>query len=291
MIPLTVFRPDDVLSSSDNAADLSPYRYRLLAQGDSWFATGALNLAKNSNLLFEMTFSQSNCVVNCARSGSTLRRMVDQVNEHAFNGLLARAQWRAWDGILLSAGGNDMIAALGSPQIADPAKRLFLKPSEITGDPALSASYLSAAGWQTFEIYLRANFASLIALRDTRAANRNIPVFLHTYHHPTIRNAPAGVKLGPWLFKAAVDFDIPVTLWSAIATDLFDRFAALLMSIAASHTNVHVFNSAQAITTLQPALPGTTKTSGDWVNEIHLTWQGYEKVADGWVADIGTVLV
>ena len=293
MIPLTVFQPDAGLSNGDNAADLSPYRYRFLAQGDSWFAMGALNLAKNSNLLFEMASPERNCAVNCARSGSTLRRMVDQVNEHAFNALLAGAQWRPWDGILLSAGGNDMIAALGTPQIADPAKRLFLKTNEITGDPALAASYLSTAGWQTFETYLRANFDSLIALRDTRAANRDIPVFMHTYHHPTIRNAPAGPNLGPWLYKAAEarSFNIPTTLWPAIATTLFDNFASLLISIAASHTNVHVFNSALAITTIQPALPDTTKTSGDWVNEIHLTWQGYEKVADGWVADMGTVLV
>lgn len=118
-----------------------------------------------------------------------------------------------------------MIAALGTPLIADHAKRLFLTPAEVTGDPALAGSYLSATGWQTFETYLRANFASL------------------------------------------------------------------LVCIAASHSNVHVFNSAQAITTIQAALPGTTKTSGDWVNEIHLTWQGYEKVAEGWVADMGTVLV
>ena len=78
-----------------------------------------------------------------------------------------------------------MIDALGTPQIADPAKRLFLKANEVTGDPALATSYLSATGWQTFETYLRANFASLIALRDTRLPNRDIPVFLHTYHHPT----------------------------------------------------------------------------------------------------------
>ena len=294
MIPLTIFRPDEVLNPGiDNAADLSPYRYRFLAQGDSWFASGALNLAKNSNLLFEMAFPHSSCAVNCARTGSTLRRMVDQVNEPAFNALLAGAQWRPWDGILLSAGGNDMIDALGTPQIADPAQRLFLKTNELTGDPALAASYLSAAGWLTFETYLRANFASLIDLRDSHLLNHHIPVFMHTYHHPTIRNAPAGRGLGPWLYTAAGEngFDIPPALWPAIATTLFDRFASLLVSIAASHTNVHVFNSAQAVTTIQPALPNTTKTSGDWVNEIHLTWQGYEKVADGWVADMGTVLV
>ncbi len=290
MIPLTVFRPDEVLNvGGDNAADLTPYRYRFLAQGDSWFSTGALNLAKNSNLLFEMAFAQSDCAVNCARSGSTLRRMVDQVNEPAFNALLCGAQWRPWDGILLSAGGNDMIDALGTPQIADPAKRLFLKTSEITGDVTDAQSYLSTTGWQTFETYLRANFVDLIAMRDRHALNRNIPVFLHTYHRPTIRNAPAGPGLGPWLYQAALDFGIPPNLWPAIAQTLFERFASLLISIAASHTNVHVFDSAKTVP-IQPALPGTTQTSGDWVNEIHLTWQGYEKLADAWVADISTVL-
>ena len=290
MIPLTVFRPDDVLNAgADNTADLTRHRYRFLAQGDSWFSIGALNLAKNSNLLFEMAFAQSCCAVNCARNGSTLRRMVDQVNEPAFNALLCGAQWRPWDGILLSAGGNDMIDALGTTRIADPSKRLFLKPSEITGDLSDAQSYLSPTGWQTFETYLRANFVALITMRDRRALNRNIPVFLHTYHYPTIRNAPAGPGMGPWLYSAAVDFGIPPNLWPAIAKTLFERFASLLISIASSHTNVHVFDSAKTVA-IQPALPGTTQTSGDWVNEIHLTWQGYEKLAVGWVADIGTVL-
>ena len=295
MIRLKIFRPDEVLNVGiDSAADLSPFRYRFLAQGDSWFASGALSPGKNSNLLFNMAFPQSNCAVNCARSGSTLSRMVDQVNEPAFQSLLAGAQWRAWDGILLSAGGNDMIDALGTPDITNPAERLFLKTSELTGDPTLAASYLSVSGWQTFETYLRANFASLIDMRDSHLLNHDIPVFMHTYHHPTIRNAPAGLGLGPWLYKAAEKnngFDIPPALWPDIATTLFDRFASLLVSIAASHSNVHVFNSAQAITTILPALPQTTKTSGDWVNEIHLTRQGHEKVAQGWVADIGTVMV
>jgi lysophospholipase L1-like esterase len=289
MIPLTVFRPDDVLNQGDNPADLSSPRYRFLAQGDSWFSIGDLNLAKNSNLLFEMTFNDSRCAVNCARAGSTLRRMVDQIHEPAFNALLCGAQWRPWDGILLSAGGNDLIDALGHTGIADPAKRLFLIPAERSGDPSQVASYVSAAGWATFEAYLRANFASLMAMRDLRMLNHNIPVFVHTYHYPTIRDAPAGLSMGPWLFKAARDFAIPPQLWPEVSKTIFDRFADLLIAIALGHSNMHVFDSARQVS-IVPAAPGTRKESGDWMNEIHLTWQGYEKLALAWAASIATQL-
>jgi lysophospholipase L1-like esterase len=289
MIPLTVFRPDDVLNQGDNPADLSSPRYRFLAQGDSWFSIGDLNLAKNSNLLFEMAFANSRCAVNCARAGSTLRRMVDQVHEHTFHALLCGAQWRPWDGILLSAGGNDLIEALGHTGIADPALRLFLKPAELTGDPSQAASYVSAAGWATFETYLRANFATLMAMRDLRMLNHNIPVFVHTYHYPTIRNAPAGPGLGPWLFKAAVDFAIPQNLWPAVTKTIYDQFADLLIAIALGHSNMHVFDTARQVS-IVPAAPDTRHESGDWMNEIHLTWQGYEKLAVAWAASIATQL-
>jgi lysophospholipase L1-like esterase len=290
MQALTVFRPDDVLNpGAVNAADLSSYGHRFLAQGDSWFSIGGLNLAKNSNLLFEMEFTSSRCAVNCGRTGSTLRRMVDQVREPAFNALLCGNQWRPWDGILLSAGGNDLIDALGHSGIANPAQRLFLLPAEVMGDPADANSYISAAGWATFSAYLAANFAQVIAMRQQRALNQGIPIFLHTYHYPTIRPAPAGPGLGPWLHTAAQSFAIPPAVWPSLTHVLYGRFITLLGTIASTHTNVHVFDSANLVP-LQAAAPGSTGESGDWMNEIHLTWQGYEKVATAWASSIEGVL-
>jgi hypothetical protein len=290
MHALTVFQPGDVLSAGDvNAADLSSYGHRFLAQGDSWFSIGGLNLAKNSNLLHEMAFSKRRCAVNCARTGSTLRRMVDQVREPAFNALLCGKQWRPWDGILLSAGGNDLIDALGHRDIANPAHRLFLLPGEVIGNPLQADSYISPAGWATFSAYLGANFAQVIAMRQQRSLNQGIPLFLHTYHYPTIRNAPAGPGLGPWLYTAAVDFAIPLAVWPALTHALYGRFIALLKTLAATHSNVHVYDSANLVA-LQPAAPGSAGANGDWINEIHLTWQGYEKVSLAWARSIETVL-
>ncbi len=290
MHALTIFRPDDVLTPGTvNDANLSNYGHRFLAQGDSWFSIGWLNLAKNSNLLHEMEFTNSRCAVNCGRTGSTMRRMVDQVREPAFKALLCGNQWRPWDGILLSAGGNDLIDALGHSAIANPAQRLFLLPAEVMGDPADADSYISHAGWATFSAYLSANFAQVIAMREQRALNQGIPIFLHTYHYPTIRQAPAGPGLGPWLYTAATDFAIPPAVWPALTQTLYGRFITLLNNIAATHANVHVFDSANQVP-LKAAAEGSTGEDGDWMNEIHLTWQGYEKVALAWARSIETVL-
>ena len=65
--------PPSSLNSPDLMPPFSEFGYRFLAEGDSWFTVGALNPLKNSNLLFEMRFAQTGCVINCATPGDTLR--------------------------------------------------------------------------------------------------------------------------------------------------------------------------------------------------------------------------
>ena len=64
--------PPSSLNSPDLMPPFSEFGYRFLAEGDSWFTVGALNPLKNSNLLFEMRFAQTGCVINCATPGDTL---------------------------------------------------------------------------------------------------------------------------------------------------------------------------------------------------------------------------
>ena len=112
MIPLSIYTPDQLTGSMPPA--LEQFGYRFLAEGDSWFTIGSLNPAKNSNLLYELAFGHSACAVNCAYPGDTLQRMVTMAKGPAFRRLLVGRQARYWDGILLSAGGNDLIDALGA---------------------------------------------------------------------------------------------------------------------------------------------------------------------------------
>ncbi|MBX3603678.1 MAG: hypothetical protein KF788_00325 [Piscinibacter sp.] len=288
--PLVLYSPWH-LSSSDTMPPLGEFGWRFLAEGDSWFSIGALNPAKNSNLLFEMEFERSACAVNCASPGDTLRRMSQINTDRNYVALLRGKTARLWDGLLLSCGGNDLIDALGVHGAGIPQdKRLLLEAAE-WGDAALGPRrYLSDAGWQTFRTYLAANLELMIGLRDS-GPSRGAPIFLHGYSVPMPRPAGAGLGAGPWLLPAVQAYAIPEADYAGVARLLIERLAALLADCAADSArfpNLHFFDTTQIA--LDPALPGTEGESGDWINEIHLTWRGCAKLAVPWAAAIEQVL-
>jgi hypothetical protein len=297
---MAVIRNPDVLQpwslDVEGAPRLERYAWRLLAVGDSWFSIGALNPFKNANLVNQLEFSRSVAVVNCAQPSDTLSHIAQLGVEPWFQDLLCGNRARPWSGIVVSGGGNDLIAAT---QVAasgnagsNASLRLLLKPHE-WGPASLGvARFLSASGWQRFNDYLVANFEHLVALRDDAGSqSRGAPIFAHTYAFPTARNAPAG-PLGPWLYPAMRLYQLPVSEWIAIGHELLSRLSQSLQSIAADSQrfpNVHVFDSANQVAIEQAHL-GDTGSSGDWGNEIHLTRKGCAKVGAAWGPAIERVL-
>jgi hypothetical protein len=288
--PLVIYSPSH-LQPGELMADLSQYAYRFLAEGDSWFSIGALNPAKNSNLLFEMAFEQSACAVNCASPGDTLRRMSQINTDRHFISLLRGRTARIWDGILLSCGGNDLIDALGArgPGV-EPARRLLLEAAEWRDESAGPGRYLSDAGWQTFCTYLKANLDLMIALRDS-GPSKGVPIFMHGYSVPMPRPSGAGLGAGPWLLPGVQAYTIPEADYAGVARLLIERLAALLAECAADQVrfpNLNFFDTTKIA--IEPARPGTGGESGDWVNEIHLGWRGCEKLALPWAEAIEKVM-
>lgn len=280
---------------SADAEPLSQFGFRFLAEGDSWFSIGALNPFKSANLLQEMSLTQRSVAVSCALPGDTLKRMVDTRRDPQFVSLLAGARARIWDGILISAGGNDLIDALQSPlrdgtgAPVPPEKRLLLASGEWGAASLGAARYLSDVGWTTFSTYLAANFEALLQLRD-RGPSRGCPVFMHGYAVPTPRPSGAG-PIGPWLLPPLVAYAIPEADRAALAELLIERLAALLGGLAADRTrfaNLHFFDSTRV--PIERASASATGESGDWVNEIHLTRAGCRKVARAWSEEIEAVL-
>ena len=289
MQAMAIYNPWHLTSSEP--PDLSSKAYRFLAEGDSWFSLGALNPAKNSNLLFEMSFERSACAVNCASPGDTLRRMAQMNTDRNFAELLCGRRARTWDALLLSCGGNDMIDALrsrGAGVAQD--RRLLLESTEWGAESLGPARYLSDSGWQTFRNYLQANLAHLIAMRD-KGPSKNCPVFFHGYAAPTPRPAGAGLNIGPWLYPAVTAAGVPESDLIGVAQVLMGRLAQLLSDSAADSgrfPNLHFFDTTRI--PIQSAVLRSTGESGDWINEIHLTWRGYEKLAVPWAADIERIL-
>jgi len=294
MAKIDVFQPREVFSNDPPA--LESFGFRFLAEGDSWFSIGTLNLLANSNLLFEMEFQRSACAVNCAKPGDTLQRMTELNTDPNFTRLLFGRQARFWDAILMSCGGNDLIEAVGSPSVdgagnaVPPASRLLLTHDEWGPESQGAARYLSDTGWQTFTTYLQANFDHLIGLRE-RGPSRGQPIFIHGYAFPVPRPAGAGLGAGPWLLPSLQAYAIPPEDGTALAHELLTRLGQLLAATAADSTrfpNLHFFDSAAIA--LTPAEPGTNGVSGDWINEIHLTRAGYRKIAVPWAAAIEAAL-
>ena len=277
------------LRSNSSAPPLSSYGRRLLAEGDSWFTLGSLNLLQNSNLLFELELATSTVIVNCAYPGDTLRRMVDGINDVDFDRLLRKRNFASfWEAIIVSAGGNDLIDAAQLPlcdRLGRPtprADRLLLTPAEAAGDPQSPGRYVSSDGWLRLEAFLLANFRALVSRRD-EGPSRGRPLLLHTYSVPTVWSAgTVGANRG-WLFPAFEAAGIPVPDRQGVAGELFGRLRRLLLSIDAGsgHANalpaVHVFDSATVVA-LQKPDPSSSGPSGDWVNEIHPNRTGYAKL-------------
>lgn len=291
MNPLKIHAPSD-LDTPDLAPNLGGYGLRLLAEGDSWFTIGALNPLKNANLLFEMRFAQTAVAINCATPGDTLKHMAELSRDPVFADLLAGKRQRAWDGIVLSCGGNDLIDALGVRAAGVPLNLRLLRTAAEWGPASDGAArYLSDAGWQTFCGYFKANLDAIVALRD-KGASRGAPIFLHGYAVPMPRPAPAGLGIGPWLLSSIQAYGIPEADYAAVAALLIGRLAALFAECAADNArypNLHFFDTTKIA--LAAAALGSAGENGDWINEIHLNRAGCCKLAVPWAAAIEKVIV
>ena len=274
--PVRVITPD-TFASQESPFPADFFERGLLAQGDSWFSIGAIPPTLTTNLLDELVLARAAYVVNCAAPGRELRLMADTTTSLPFLRLLRGNMAQKWDAILLSGGGNDLIAwALGTrPSRSD---RLFLLPSERPPGLLEPAQYLSDDGWSHFEFALIDVFAAFIDAREA-GINQGVPVILHTYDLPAPRPAPAGPGFGPCLSKAMGGFGVPQQDWNGVASLLFHRLETLLEDIAAHFPAATL---VKTLGTLQPAQNADTGMTAGWCNEIHPTRAGYAKLAALW---------
>lgn len=293
MHKLYALSPDDLLHPSDGTLpDFANYKYKFLAQGDSWFSIGAVPPRATTSIFMELNLGARCCAVNCAHPGYVLKRMISAARDPNFTQLLVGNQAWKWDAILMSAGGNDLIDAMrvmpsygnNHPQEGQPipqSLRLLLRPDE--WKPGAGADrYLSDAGWASFCTYLSALVHELVQLRDSsHSLSRGVPLYLHCYDYLLARNARAGPGVGPWLYPALRAYTVPPGAWQAVGIEVITRFKALLQGIHLP--NLHIVDTTD---TLIPAKPDETGDSGGWINEIHPNAGGYKKLAAKYAAAV-----
>ena len=277
-------------ATATNSNEPFPFDYfekRCLAQGDSWFSIGALPPTRTTRIVAELKLLRSAVIVNCAKPGAVLRRMTDTTTEVQFLRLLRGRFAMPWDAILLSGTGNDLIDAIGAPPTAPAAQRLLRTAAERGSGPLRGDDYISEAGWQTFAGHIGAVFDQLVAERDS-GINRGVPLVWHNYARVMPRPSGAGLGFGPWLLPAIDLYQVPAADRLLVSDELIGRLGKLVADIIAARKakdpdcNLHVADSQSA--GLDLAAPDSIDESGDWINEIHPTRNGYRKVAGAYAA-------
>jgi hypothetical protein len=265
---------------------LSPefFKYRFLAEGDSWMDRSAMF---HTSLLQSLApamdaVGDEVLIINVAMFGDTMRRMGD----------CARGDFRLWvntqfawkfDAILLSAGGNDFIDAARDPgpgqgilrdlahDLLPASGRDCLKPDAVA---KLVNQYMNPCFAQLYDV-----------IQASRHANA--PIFLNNYDTPTARNAPAFKGGRAWLYDAYTKNSIPPALWPELTGAVFDAVQATIAGWTSGRGNLI---SVPTRGTLTPATTHATGSNADWLNEIHPNAAGWDKLAGVWRAAIKSVL-
>lgn len=272
---VTVISPDDIdqdgrIIKAGVLFSWQDYDRHYLAEGDSWFSFSDI-LSPNFLYRFgeSVPLKQHTLIVNCSHPGDTLAKMVTRGSSELLRTLRAD---REWDGILLSAGGNDIIAA------ALERKGILQR----CANPVGYRDFIDQAAMDALKAHLEYQFNYLVGLRDTagKQENRAIPIFYHTYGYPMPRNAPASVA-GPWLYKAFRQKDIPTVFWKELSDALMNELAGLLRGFMNISTNLQLVDTLKQVS-LDLASVNSNGSSGDWLNEIHLNNTGKDKFARYW---------
>ena len=259
--------------------DSSEYDWHFLAEGDSWFSIGAL---PSSNLIFEMRFRKWTQILNLAYPGDTIKHYSEWRDNPDLNKFLAKKRFNyAFDALLLSGGGNDLIDL--APQLIS-GKAGKGKASTQPDD------YIDQTQLVQLLSDIQQAYGKVIALRDSKdSLSKQAPAFVHTYDYATPRNAPVtflgAIRVqGPWLFKAFKDTGIEPKMQQLISDRLMDSLANALLELDSSNTtsgkalpNFNVIDTRNILTRANATEVGN---SNDWINEIHPNHDGYRKVAD-----------
>ena len=265
---------------------LSPeqFKYRFLAEGDSWMDRSSMfETSLLQKLAPEMQAGGDDVlIINLAMFGDTMRRIGDCVNFDFAQWLRTQFNWR-FDGILLSAGGNDFIDAARDP---DAGKGILFDLANLAPPATGHECVDREAVGKLVTKWLDPSFAALYDLVQS-SRHADIPIFLNSYDTPVARNAPAFSGGKSWLLASYQKNSIPKALWPDLTDSIFNDMQMVAKGWAMGRANVVVVPTDG---TLVPADADSTGSSGDWLNEIHPNATGWKKLAKVWRQAIKSVI-
>ncbi len=260
------------------------FKYRFLAEGDSWMDRSSLLTASLPSYLADAMdeAGESVLIVNLSMYGDTMRRIGACLNTDFVGWIRHTFAWK-FDALLLSVAGNDFIDAARDPAPGQGILKNMAGQSLPTqGRECVNQDAVALLITE----YLDPNFAKLYDLVQG-SKHADMPIFLNSYDTPTARNAPALPHGRAWLYEAYKKNNIPQHVWPDLTESIFNDVQTTIALWAQGRANVHVVPTDG---TLIPAAQGSTGNSGDWINEIHPSAAGWEKLAAIWQTAIKAII-
>ena len=248
----------------------NPQRYRILAEGDSWFTTPVegwkgptlVDALKRHTVDGKRPFNLLSVANPSTELLSTLHRNNLDVP------LATLPDWlgdQTYDLVLLSTGGNDVLGPRMEQMLRDPQ-----------GTPSVARCLSRAQSAQerarcvldcaAFADLLDRMEGRLLAFRDDVLRPNGLSrarILIHGYDYPI----PDGrdmevlggiIRVGPWLKPAFEKRHIPEDTWHAVLKLLVDEYNARLRTVARAERLFHYVD-----------LRGTLQGADDWADEIH----------------------
>ncbi len=260
------------------------FKYRILAEGDSWMDRSAMfHTSLLQKLAPKMDAAGDDVlIINLAQFGDTMRRIGDCAKGDFRQWINTAFSWK-FDAILLSAGGNDFIDAARDPGPGQGILRnLAAAPLPALGRDCLNRAKVNALVAQ----YLHPSFSTLYnEIQSSRHAG--IPIFLNSYDTPMARNAPAFEGGRSWLFESYHKNSIPSNLWPDLTSSIFGEIQSAITGWAKDRGDLYCVPTNGALVAAQE---GSMGSNGDWLNEIHPNSSGWEKLAAVWQKSIKNIL-
>jgi len=271
-IRANVLRLEDIGIEGFPSSDPFFHDHLILAEGDSWFSIGGF---PPTNLLYGLRFRKMTMVVSCAKPGDTMSNMSRIAKNDLYKRALSQKFGYDWDLILLSGGGNDLI---------DAADRLVRNRSERRPNyPGRPEGYIKKSELAKLLRDVQKGFRKLAEVRDrTQSRAKGKPIVTHTYDYATPRNEPARFigypLLGPWLYPAFTNNDVPREMWLPLARLLIDELAGAILSLQKGTKKISNFHVVDTRGTLTPPDIDDIGPSTHWLNEIHPNHDGYSLI-------------
>lgn len=253
--------PSASLEEVGRALETYTFEKLVYAEGDSWFDKFTPLFAPDTNLLDALRLPMFVGVVDVSHIGDISDDMVSGIQGLRTKNMFEKLDF---DAILFSGGGNDL-------------KNLFANEYLQQGSP-VNVEY------DAFFDKVIQNIKDFVAMRDQFGSKqtRQAPILVNGYEYLQPRPVKGTILgdllkvAGPWIYPCMQHAGLNDGAMLDAVKKAIDKLNERLAREIAILPNVFVIDQRGVLTLAEP---GSTSVSGDWLDEIHPTAQGFEKLA------------